>query len=343
MSSIIPLGRLQPVGLREAWPNEASNFTPWLAEENNLAQLGEALGLQLELESVEKQVGSFSADILAKDVASQQWVLIENQIAPTDHSHLGQLLTYAAGLDARTVVWIAETFRDEHRAAIDFLNRATTDEFLFFAVQIELWRIGESAFAPRFSVAAKPNNWSKQGQAVKQAAEGELTNSQKAYREFWSQLIEKAKDRYPALAARQPYKGSWQTAERLRGGNPDFSANAAFPWDKSLRCEIYIDGALAKAAFGWLRDRKAEIEASFGSELQWEELPNARASRIAFYMPGLERCADRSHWQAQQEWLLTWWPRLADAIRPLAKSLNVAELETNLVGLENEAEPAPSQ
>lgn len=326
-NSILPLGRLAPVPLRSAWPDEAANFTPWLAEEENLAQLGETLGIQLELEGVEKQVGSFAADILAKDASTQQWVLIENQICPTDHRHLGQLLTYAAGLDAHTIVWIAESFRDEHRAAIDFLNRATTEEFAFFAVQIELWRIGDSAFAPRFSLAGKPNNWSKQGQSLKQAAETELTETQKAYREFWSTLISAAKTRYPALAARQPYKGSWQTAERIRGGNPDFSANAAFPWDKSLRCEVYIDGSLAKAAFHALKEKKAEIEAVFGQSLAWEELPDARASRLACYMPGMEKCADRARWPAQQEWLLNWWPRLADAVRPFVKALDSTQLE----------------
>ena len=327
MTAVIPLGRLEPVALRKAWPNEASNFTPWLAEEINLAQLGDAIGIQLELERVEKEVGSFSADILAKDINTQQWVLIENQIAPTDHSHLGQLLTYAAGLDARAIVWIAETFREEHRAAIDFLNRATTDEFAFFAVQIELWRIGESAFAPRFSIIAKPNNWSKQAQAVKQAAEGELTETQKAYRQFWSGLIEKAKDRYPALAARQPYKGSWQFAERLRGGNPDFASNASFPWDRSLRCEIYVAGTLAKAAFRVLRDKKNEIEHAFGATLEWEELPQSVACRIAYYMPGLEKCSDKSHWDAQQEWLLQWWPKLSDAVRPFVQALDPLKLE----------------
>lgn len=328
MSAIVTLGQLERVTLRKAWPNEASNFTPWLAQEANLAQLGEAVGLQLELESTEKLVGAFSADILAKDTVTQQWVLIENQIAPTDHSHLGQLLTYAAGLDARAVIWIAETFREEHRAAIDFLNRATTDEFFFFAVQIELWRIGESPYAPRFSVVAKPNNWSKQGQAIKQAAEGELTETQKAYRAFWSALIEKAKERYPALAARSPYKGSWQTAERIRGGNPDFSTNAAFPWDKSLRCEIYIDGTLAKAAFRRLYEQRESIELAFGAQLMWEELPEARASRIAFYMPGQEKCSDTSHWHAQQEWLLTWWPKLANALSPFVKALDASELQS---------------
>lgn len=327
MAAVISLGRLERVTLRKAWPNEASNFTPWLAQEANLAQLSDAIGLQLELEAVEKQVGSFSADILAKDVNTQQWVLIENQIAPTDHSHLGQLLTYAAGLDAHTVIWIAETFRDEHRAAIDFLNRATTDEFAFFAVQIELWRIGESAFAPRFSIAGKPNNWSKQAQAVKQVAEAELTDTQKMYREFWSSLITKAKQRYPALAGRQPFKGNWQTAERLRGGNPDFSANASYPWDKGLRCEVYIDGTLAKAAFRSLYGKRKEIEQAFGASLEWEELPDRRASRIAYYMPGMQKCADRETWSDQHDWLLTWWPKLSDAFRPFITSLVPAQLE----------------
>lgn len=202
--------------------------------------------------------------------------------------------------------------------------------FSFFAVQIELWRIGSSDFAPRFSVVAKPNNWSKQGQAIKQAAEGELTETQKAYRAFWSSLIEKAKGRYPALAARSPYKGSWQTAEQLRGGNPGFSANAAFPWDKSLRCEIYIDGTLAKAAFHRLQQQRPAIEQAFGASLEWEELPDARASRIAAYMPGLEKCSEASRWPAQQEWLLTYWPKLVGALRPFVKALDPEELQTSL-------------
>src|SRR5271169_4736064 len=100
MKSLVPLGRLEMVPLRQAWPNEASNFTPWLAEPENLELLGQALGIALVLETVEKPVGAFSADILAKQPDTDNWVLIENQIAPTDHSHLGQLVTYAAGVDA---------------------------------------------------------------------------------------------------------------------------------------------------------------------------------------------------------------------------------------------------
>ena len=112
------LGRLKKVDLREVWKTEAQHFTPWLANEENLALLGDTIGLDLECEAVEKNVGPFRADILCKDTANDSWVLIENQVERTDHTHLGQLLTYAAGLKTVTIVWIAQRFTDEHRAAL---------------------------------------------------------------------------------------------------------------------------------------------------------------------------------------------------------------------------------
>lgn len=98
------LGRLQQVDLRTAWISEAGGFTPWLAQEENLCLLGKTIGIDLELEAQERNVGPFRADILCKDTTSNNWVLIENQLDRTDHTHLGQLLTYAAGLDADTIV-----------------------------------------------------------------------------------------------------------------------------------------------------------------------------------------------------------------------------------------------
>jgi len=326
-TSVVPLSRLEAVSLRDAWPDEAANFTPWLAEEANLAQLSETLGLGLQLEAVEKQVGLFAADILAKDVASQNWVLIENQLEPTDHRHLGQLLTYAAGLDARTVIWIAESFRDEHRAAIDFLNRTTTADYNFFAVQIELYRIGDSPLAPQFTLVAKPNDWNRQAQAAKQIAEGDLTEVQKLNLQYWTALIKAATTRYPELAERAPYKQTWQRFETLRTGDPSFIVNAVFSWDKGLRIEVYIDGSLAKAAFKVLQMQSQQLEAAFGQPLTWEQLPQAKASRTAFYMPGKERRDNPARWAAQHEWLLTWGRKLADAARPFVVALDVDPLQ----------------
>jgi hypothetical protein len=137
--SIKTLGRLQKVELREAWLSESRDFTPWLAQEENLNLLGEAIGIELELESQEKDVGPFRADILCKDTSTDNWVLIENQLERTDHSHLGQLLTYAAGLNAVTIVWIAERFTEEHRATLDWLNERTDEKINLFGLEIELW------------------------------------------------------------------------------------------------------------------------------------------------------------------------------------------------------------
>ena len=321
MSAVIQLGRIQSVDLRTAWPDEAKNFTPWLANEENLALLGEIVGLQLELEAVEKQVGPFSADILAKDCSTGHWVLIENQIEITDHAHLGQILTYAAGLDVAVVIWIAKSFREQHRAAIDYLNRITDEEHLFFGVQVELLKIGESAFAPSFTVVAKPNNWSKQSAAAKFAADDILSPTQALYREFWSGLIAGAKDAYPSLAARKPYRGGWQTAERI-GSGPGFAidSNASFTGNNQLRVEAYVSGAAAPAAFEALVARKEEIENTFENKLSWEIL-QGHEKRIAFYMPGEQRKELKTSWPLQQAWLLENWKRLADTFRPLISTV----------------------
>ncbi len=120
----LSLGSLERIDVRKAWPNEAADFTPWLASEPGLKLLGEALGMDLEVEATEQNVGPFAADILAKrtDTPEEHWVVIENQLEKTDHRHLGQLLTYAAGLKAATVIWVAAQFTPEHRATIDWLD-----------------------------------------------------------------------------------------------------------------------------------------------------------------------------------------------------------------------------
>lgn len=157
----IKLGQLEQVDLRSIFPDEAHDFTPWLKQDENLALLGQTLNIDLELESTEKQVGQFRADILCKNAETDEWVLIENQIERTDHKHLGQLLTYAAGLDAVTIIWIADTFTDEHRAALDWLNEKTEENIRFFGLEFELWQIGNSNVAPKFNICSQPNNFTK--------------------------------------------------------------------------------------------------------------------------------------------------------------------------------------
>ena len=153
------LAKIERVDLREAWPNEARDFTPWLAE--NIAELGEALGMDLELQQTEAAVGGYSLDVLATDLNQDRPVIIENQLEPTNHDHLGKLLTYAAGYDANVIVWLTREFRDEHRQALDWLNQRTGEDTQFFGVVVELWRIGDSLPAPHFKAVATPNEWRK--------------------------------------------------------------------------------------------------------------------------------------------------------------------------------------
>jgi hypothetical protein len=180
------LGRLSPVSLREVWSREDSDFTPWLAQAENITLLGEAIGIPLEVEDTEVNVGPFRADVLCRDMERGNQVLIENQIEKTDHGHLGQLLTYMAGLGSPTVVWIASRFTDQHRAAIDWLNEISTEEFNFFGVQIEAWKINNGPAAPRFDVIARPNEWTKKVRAsISQSSPNNGERAEK-YREFWS-------------------------------------------------------------------------------------------------------------------------------------------------------------
>ncbi|WP_430513618.1 hypothetical protein [Pannonibacter phragmitetus] len=202
------LGKIETVDIRTVWRNEAGDFTPWLAQEENLAALGEALHLgELTLQSTELSVGDFSADIVAVDEGGAQ-VLIENQLEPTDHRHLGQVLTYLAGLgnNEATIVWVSIRFREEHRAAIDWLNRSTVDGYDFFGVEIEVLRIGGSDPAPRFNVVAMPNDWARQArQAVRRASSEAVSETGALYQEYW-------------LAMREVYEASGRSIASPRHG-----------------------------------------------------------------------------------------------------------------------------
>jgi len=191
------LGRLMPVELREVWSREDSDFTPWLAQPENITLLGEVIGIPLEVEDTEVRIGPFRADVLCRDVDRDNQVLIENQIEQTDHGHLGQLLTYMAGLGAHSVIWIASRFTDQHRAAIDWMNEISTEDYHFFGVQIEAWRIDDGPAAPRFDVVARPNEWTKKIRTSMSKSTSDKDERADQYREFWSGFNDIEPDRGP--------------------------------------------------------------------------------------------------------------------------------------------------
>ena len=320
-SSRPSLGRLTRHELREAWCSEAADFTPWLAQ--NLAILGEALGLELELEAQEKSVGPFRADILCRNLADDHWVLIENQLERTDHTHLGQLLTYASGLEAATIVWIAQCFTEEHRATLDWLNRISDGKFRFFGVEVELWRIGNSAAAPKFNIVAKPNDWSHSVRdftnAIDKANLSEVRILQLSY---WANL-NKQLDALGGLVSgnRKPQPQSWMSFPIGRSG---FHLNAVMirPKDQ-IRAELFIVGEQAKTTMRRLKLQQEAIEQEFGAPLDWDEAPSRRDCRVACLLDADPE--DETDWPRQHEWLAN---RLNDLHRVFARRVSVLDIGT---------------
>lgn len=320
MTGMNDLGRLSRVELRDIWQTEAQDFTPWLAGEENLALLGETLGIDLELEAVEQNVGPFRADILCKDSLSDRWVLIENQLERTDHTHLGQLITYAAGLDAVTIVWIAARFADEHRAALDWLNEITDAKVRFFALEVELWRIGDSAPAPKFNVVSKPNDWSRSTQAAKKAvAEGELSPTRQMQREYWTTVEEMIGAHPGRIRPVKPQAGSW-IAHGI--GRTGFSLNMAMNTRENwVRVELYLSGADAKANFLLLENQKNDIETAIGVPLNWQRLDEKRDSRICLERRNSDP-SDLTDWKNQHTWLVENLIRFHEVFAPRIREID---------------------
>jgi hypothetical protein len=221
MSTATDLAVLQRVpDLRSVWKHEARDFTKWLSEEDNLALLGDTIGLELELVETESSVGSFNADVVALEVGTDRKVIIENQLEDSNHSHLGQIITYASGKDASVVIWIVSKARDEHAQAIDWLNAHTDENIGFFLLEIELWQIGDSPPAPRFNVVERPNEW---GKSIKQA-EG-LTKAQKAQLAYWLEYNSIARQTPDFLKLFSPQKARAQHWTNLAIGSSAYHMN----------------------------------------------------------------------------------------------------------------------
>lgn len=314
------LGRLEPVDeLRRVWPNEANDFTPWLAKEENLALLSDTIGIDLELEAQEKDVGPFRADILCKGTASNDWVLVENQLERTDHTHLGQLLTYAAGLKAVTIVWIADRFTEEHRAALDWLNEITDERFNFFGLEIELWRIGESPVAPKFNIACKPNDWAN---TVRDVAERKISETQLLQQEYWQALRDILIERKSVVRPRKPLPQCW-TGFAVGSANFEMSAsvNTQKPW---IQISMGCYGPDAKPHFYLLKQDKEAIEREIGESLDWDESPNKKECRIALCKLEVDPL-NRDDWKCQHEWMVEKLEAFHGTFSSRVKRLNAEE------------------
>ena len=277
------LGRLEPVDVRTVWEKEDRDFTPWLLDHDD--RLAEALSIDLEIQQSEHPVGNFSLDLIGHDLTNDAVLIVENQLSGTDHNHLGQILTYAAGTDASSIVWISTSFREEHRQAIDWLNENTQENVRFFGIELQVVRIDESRPAPLFKLVAQPNDWQQQ---VRSATRSEKTGTKPVlYRNFWTRYLERLMDEYPNWSGpRKPSKNSWMDFPAPIPG-PRTRFFLSFTKDKQFRHEIYIetgDKTKSERIFEHLLQQRELFENEYGRPLKWEPLPDAKGCRIAEYL-----------------------------------------------------------
>ena len=321
MATKLALSPMQAVELRDCWDHEALDFTPWLA--NNLTSLGEAVGMELELVGTEQSVGSFNADILCKNTGADEWVLVENQLDGTDHSHLGQLLTYAAGLHAKTIIWVTRQFREEHRAALDWLNENTVPEVRFFGLEIQLWRIGDSGpVAPRFNIVCQPNYYSKTVTAAKHE-----TDSDALYLRYWQAFFDRLAQNTGGLKITKPSNQQWVYFSMGKSGFVVYAV--ASHQKKILRVEFSLDtGPNTKQQFQYLLGKKEQIETILGP-LDWHEMPGKNSSKITLEKP--VDVANESEWNAQHAWLIEQCKAFHNTFKSLLPQLTTISGQGNVL------------
>lgn len=289
------LGTLKEItDLRSIWPHEALNFTPWVAE--NVDLLADAVGLDITVDETESSVGDFNVDIYASETGTDRKIIIENQLEDTDHDHLGKLITYASGKGADVVIWVVKHAREEHKAAVEWLNNHTDDKIGFFLCEIKLFQIGDSQIAPAFTVVERPNDWTKE---IRKTASANSTQQQRL--EYWQAFNDYAfsdANFSRIFNKRKPTTDHWM--DFSIGSSACHIAVSQIQKRKAVDVELYIndDKELFKSLFA----HKDEIEKNMEMELEWKELSERKASRIL-----IEKTVDlddRATWPEQFDYIM---------------------------------------
>lgn len=275
------LGKLTEVDIRELWEHEQYDFSEWLSQEQNIEYLNEILGLSLTDIKKEVFVGAYRCDLVAKDEMSDTTIIIENQLECSDHNHLGKIITYASGLNAKVIVWIVKEAREEHRSAIEWLNNITDPDLNFFLIEIHAYKIGDSVPAPKFEVIEEPNGYRKNTKVG-----NVLIEPSKILQEhlmFWNQFND------VVIANNSPFNVKKATNRHYYNINIGTSKAkiSICLYDKKLQIgvELYIFDN--KDLYDSLYVCKEEIEKELTFALDWQRLDNKKASRIKHYINGL--------------------------------------------------------
>lgn len=294
---MINLGKLKEIkDLRNIWPHEALDFTPWLAEEDNLALLANAVGLEITINETESSVGDFNVDIYATETGTDRKIIIENQLEDTNHDHLGKLITYASGKSADIVIWVVKRAREEHQSAIEWLNNHTDENIAFFLVEIKLYQIGSSDIAVKFEVVEKPNDWTKQ---IKRNTSNSPTLQ--ARYDYWvafNDYVFQNNTFSKQFNKRKASTDHWMTMSV--GSSACHISINQIRKDNLIVVEWYISDN--KELFHKFYSHKKEIETEMNMKLDWRELPNKKASRILItHSANFE---DKDNWSEQFDWIM---------------------------------------
>ena len=323
MTTALELGTIEKVRLREIWPDEARDFTPWLA--SNISLLGDALGLRLECRKREAAVGAYSLDILAHDMEGDRPVAIENQLGVTDHSHLGQLLTYAGWYDTGVMVWIAGAFRDEHREALDLLNRRTGDGTEFYGVEIEALKIDNSRLGVNFNLVAIPSKWRNPKQRSGRSGGAQLDER---YSQYYQELIERLDSKAPGFVdlSREKVDAMHYCLLAPAGQNVRYSASfGSFAGYRNTSWVQLIirsgDRDWDRKLFNQLEKHRDVIETELGESLVWRSNHFSDQSGIMVPREGSVDDDEGTH-EEIREWMVdqllkfkkVFGPRLAELV-----------------------------
>lgn len=280
--STVKIGKLTEVDVRDLWKHEQYDFSNWLAKEENIKLLDDEIGLTLMDINKEVYIGSYRCDLVAKDETTGQIVIIENQLEATNHDHLGKIITYAAGLDAKTIIWIVKEAREEHKAAIEWLNNNSSEEIGFFLIELHAYKINDSLPAPMFKVVEKPNNFTKTSK--QNYSDKELNRSQNERLMFWEEFNTVIVSKGKPFSVRKPTTDHWYDV--AIGTSEAHLAINLVNKENKIVLELYILDN--KNLFDHIYEDKEKIENTLQMNFSWERLNGKKASRIKHDVLGLD-------------------------------------------------------
>ena len=305
---MINLKKLEEIkDLRKVWPHEAVDFTPWLAQEENMALLSDALGMDISVDETESGVGDFSVDIFASETGTGRKIIIENQLEDSNHDHLGKIITYASGKSAEVIVWVVKHAREEHRAAIEWLNNNTSERIGFFLCEIKLYRIGDSEPAVKFEVVEKPNDWAKEVRK----SEATTETQQQRY-DYWNAFQDYAFNNTQFAKSLNRRKAGYDHWLNFSIGSSACYISVTQVQKRNV-VGVELNISDDKELFHSLHAHKDAIEGETGIKFEWKELPERKASRIL-----VEKAVDfgeKSKWQSQFDWVIDTMIKMKKAFR----------------------------